>query len=242
MQHASSLPPGTCHPIHRYSGLRKDDFSDLIDTLTSEFAHEIGPARERASSLRYEQWVLAAGGKVRGVDAKPPHHAAHAAGNAGTAAVGSGASAGAALRASKREEEEDKEVVQLKFLQKSNEEQMVKLRKLWNKEPLVLHHYLHKFVFPEHMRTQRQKLSASGQSVGGDMLVGRRVGFSGTPSDLLPREMGACEYETGDDGKMLTTVLDPNVVSWEELPDGWSVEQVGNTTPALVLVSEKNNN
>ena len=62
---------------------------------------------------------------------------------------------------------------------------MEKLRQMWNREPLVLHYYLAKFVFPEHMRTQRYKLSASGQSVGGDMLVGRRVGFSGTPSDLL---------------------------------------------------------
>ena len=120
----------------------------------------------------------------------------------------------------------DLEVVQLKFLQKSNAEQMGKLRRLWNEEPLVLHYYLSKFVFPEHMRTQRLKLSASGQSVGGDMLVGRRVGFSGTPSDLLPKEMGDCDYETGDDGKMLTTVLDLNVMSFEALPDGWSVSQL----------------
>ena len=100
-------------------------------------------------------------------------------------------------------------------------------------------------------RTQVSKLSASGQSVGGDMLVGRRVGFSGTPSDLLPLELGKCEYETGDDGKMLTviprvsfltrreliplchhcffqTVQDPAVVSYELLADKWDV-------PALLL-------
>ena len=92
-------------------------------------------------------------------------------------------------------DDEDNEVVQLKFLQKSNQEQMKKLRGMWGLEPFVLHYYLNKFVFPEHMRTQRTKLSASGQSVGGDMLIGRRVGFSGTPSDLLPKEMGACDYE-----------------------------------------------
>ena len=54
---------------YRYSGLREGDFSDLVDALTSEFAHEIGPARERASSLRYEAWVDAADGTVRGVPA-----------------------------------------------------------------------------------------------------------------------------------------------------------------------------
>ena len=56
------------------------------------------------------------------------------------------------------------------------------------------------------------------------MLVGRRVGFSGTPSDLLPKEMGNCDYETGDDGRMLTTVLNTDVMSHERLPDDWSVE------------------
>ena len=27
----------------------------------------------------------------------------------------------------------------------------------------------------------------------------KRIGFSGTPSDLLPMELGKCDYETGDD-------------------------------------------
>jgi hypothetical protein len=202
---------------YRYSGLRDNDFNDLIDSLTTDFSHEIGPARERPSSLRYESWVAAAGGKVRGVvqqKADIPNAAVDIA-------------AAPVVNPDKpKVEDGDMEVVQLKFLQKSNAEQMAKLRNLWILEPLVLHYYLNKFIFPEHMRTQRSKLSASGQSVGGDMLVKRRVGFSGTPSDLLPREMGACEYETGDDGKMLTTVLDPNVMSYELLGNGWSVEKL----------------
>lgn len=74
------------------------------------------------------------------------------------------------------------------------------------------------------MRSQHTKISASGQAVGGDMLFGRRVGFSGTPSDLLPLELGKCLYETGDDGRMLATVLDTQVASHERLPSGWSVE------------------
>lgn len=44
------------------------------------------------------------------------------------------------------------------------------------------------------------------------------MGFSGTPSDLLPHELGRCDYETGDDGMMLTTVLDRKVTSYELLP------------------------
>lgn len=54
-------------PCCRYSGLRKDDFIDLIDALTSQFSQEIGPARDRDSSLRHESWVYAAGGAIRGL-------------------------------------------------------------------------------------------------------------------------------------------------------------------------------
>ena len=64
------------------------------------------------------------------------------------------------------------------------------------------------------------------QAVGGDMLFGRRVGFSGTPSDLLPVELGQCDYETGDDGKMLSTVLDPGIMGCETLGAGWGVDDV----------------
>lgn len=70
------------------------------------------------------------------------------------------------------------------------------------------------------------KISASGQAVGGDMLVGKRVGFSGTPSDLLPQELGRCDYETGDDGMMLTTCLDRSVASYEYMQDQWTVEML----------------
>ena len=109
----------------------------------------------------------------------------------------------------------DKEVVQLKFLQKSNQEQIDKLFELFRLEPRVIHYYLQKTIFPQHMRSQKLKISASGQAVGGDMLFGRRLGFSGTPSDLLPKELGKCDYETGDDGMMLTTVLNRSVASYE---------------------------
>ena len=33
---------------------------------------------------------------------------------------------------------------------------------------------------------QQMKLSASGQELGGDLLFGRRLGFSGAPSALSP--------------------------------------------------------
>lgn len=103
---------------------------------------------------------------------------------------------------------------------------MDKLYQLIRREPLVIHHYLQSMIFPNYMRSQKLKLSASGQAVGGDMLVGKRVGFSGTPSDLLPEELGRCDYETGDDGMMISTCLDRNVASYEHIASQWNVDHL----------------
>ena len=67
------------------------------------------------------------------------------------------------------------------------------------------------------------KLSANGQDVGGAMLFNRRIAFSGTPSSLLPLEMGDCVYQMGDDAKMLKTLTEPSVVSSYDLPTAWDV-------------------
>ena len=56
------------------------------------------------------------------------------------------------------------------------------------------------------------------------MLFSRRLGFSGTPSDLLPRELGACHFAPGDDARILDTLTQPDVVELRELPDTWSVD------------------
>jgi hypothetical protein len=164
---------------YRYSGLRVDDYNDITDRLTAQFSNEIGPARDRVSSLRHEKWVWAAGGKIRGLKATRD----------GLPWV--------EHENLSDEQLSEKEVVQLKFLQKSNKEQMERLFNLIKLEPSVVHHFLQNMIFPQYMRSQREKISASGQAVGGDMLVMKRVGFSGTPSDLLPQELGRCDYETG---------------------------------------------
>ena len=208
---------------YRYTGMRYEDFVELVDSLTSDFVQEIGPARERPASRRHEAWVLAAGGRIRGISRTEvaPHL------EAACGAAGGAASSGGSDLSSLQPPAPPpggSEVVQLKFLQKSNVEQMEKLYSLWRLEPLAIHYYLTKFIFPAYMLSQKVKLSASGQAVGGDMLVGRRAGFSGTPSDLLPKELGRCDYAVGDDGKMLSTMLDQSVASHELLPVDWSVQ------------------
>ena len=55
------------------------------------------------------------------------------------------------------------------------------------------------------------------------MLFSRRIAFSGTPSSLLPLEMGECVYQQGDDAKMLRALTEPAVVTISQLPNDWSV-------------------
>ena len=44
-------------------------------------------------------------------------------------------------------------------------------------------------VFDQVMRQQVTKLQASGVDLGSNLMFGVRLGFSGTPSDLLPTEL-----------------------------------------------------
>ena len=54
--------------------------------------------------------------------------------------------------------------------------------------PEVILYHLNR-LFPVIMKFQKTKLSASGEDLGGDMLFDVRLGFSGTPSNLLPKSM-----------------------------------------------------
>lgn len=56
----------------------------------------------------------------------------------------------------------------------------------------MIDYYLDTLIFPETMEHRGLKLAANGQDVGGDMLFDVKLGFSGTPSDLLPLELGKC--------------------------------------------------
>ena len=58
------------------------------------------------------------------------------------------------------------------------------------------------------------------------MLFQNRIGFSGTPSDLLPLDLGRCGYERGSEGKMLHVLTDPRVVGTTVVADGWTVKSL----------------
>ena len=122
--------------------------------------------------------------------------------------------------------DDEKVVVPLWLLKQSNDEQMLKLFELLRKQPSTIHWYLENVVFPSYMQHQKLKLSASGQELGGEMLFARRIGFSGTPSDLLPLDLGRCGYERGSDGKMLSVLTDPEVVSVQFEAADWTVQSL----------------
>ena len=119
-----------------------------------------------------------------------------------------------------------KEVWPLRLIDAEDEEQFQIVYNLLHDLPELVHHYLHTFVFPKTAHSAPLKLSASGQDVGGDILADHRVGFSGTPSDLLPLELGSCQYERGSDGAMLSTMCDPQICTVQFVPSRWSVQSL----------------
>jgi hypothetical protein len=58
------------------------------------------------------------------------------------------------------------------------------------------------------------------------MLFKFRIGFSGTPNNLLPLELGQCHYEGGSDGKMLHVLTNNDIVSYEDMPRDWNVQSL----------------
>jgi hypothetical protein len=70
------------------------------------------------------------------------------------------------------------------------------------------------------------KISACGQELGSEMLFPRRIGFSGTPSELLPLELGKCHYEVGSDGKMISFLTSPEIVAATIVKEGWTPETI----------------
>jgi hypothetical protein len=51
---------------YRYGGLRAEDFRSLLQNLREEMQHQYGPYNKRPASERFEVWIKAAGGRVRG--------------------------------------------------------------------------------------------------------------------------------------------------------------------------------
>ena len=207
---------------YRYEGLRRHDLEQILRTIVSMVAREVGKMAERPSSVRWQHWIRLAGGRVRGIMQEEGNvegdtrflpnkfHPAEASTHSGS--------------------DINKDVLNsmwpLHLIDFKDKDQFEVLYSLLRKVPQVVEWYLTNLVFPITMRFQIQKLSSSGQELGGDLVFKQRLGFSGTPSNLIPVEFGACCFEKGDDGKILRTLTSPIIASLDVLEGEWSVTSV----------------
>jgi len=213
---------------YRLEGLRRTDFKQVIQNMIENFVNEAGPPAKRVSARLWAGWVRSTGKRVRG------ERRAEAALNARRRGVQqqAGLTNVGEIRGLAFLEEDtaiglnDDEIWPLQLVDLRDHDQVEELYQLLRKAPPVVEFYLNDFVFPETALHQNLKLSATGQELGGDVLFPNRLGFSGTPSDLLPLELGAPRYEAGSDAKMLAYLTDPQTVSPMKMPSDWNVDKL----------------
>jgi hypothetical protein len=122
--------------------------------------------------------------------------------------------------------EEDDLIWPLHLIDPKDREQNKVIYPLLYKLPHVVMFYLNDIIFPEVLAHQGLKISSCGQELGGDMLFGRRIGFSGTPSDILPQELGSCQYERGSDGRVVHYLTSPSICQFVNIAPGWDVQSL----------------
>jgi hypothetical protein len=119
--------------------------------------------------------------------------------------------------------------------------------------PEVIMYYLNNLVFPTCLDRQRQKLSSCGVDLGlfpsvclsclsaslthsltyslfsslsgSSMLFGVRLGFSGTPSQLLPSDLRPCHFEKGSEAAIVRVLTSPSHVGFERIKE-WTVKSL----------------
>eukprot|EP01059_Diplonema_ambulator_P000956 TRINITY_DN1073_c1_g4_i1.p1 TRINITY_DN1073_c1_g4~~TRINITY_DN1073_c1_g4_i1.p1 ORF type:complete len:4122 (+),score=1331.11 TRINITY_DN1073_c1_g4_i1:86-12451(+) len=116
-------------------------------------------------------------------------------------------------------------VLPLPLFHLNDSKQFKRLYNLVRRVPELIYYYLDHHVYPATMNFQSLKISACGHELGSDLLFGRRAGFSGTPSNLMPIDLGCCEYEPGSDGDIIHTLTSPLVTS-AELKINWSAKSL----------------
>merc|ERR1711865_321395 len=135
-------------------------------------------------------------------------------------------------------EEAPPELLPLELLQVDDPIQLKNVNRLLSHVPETVLFYLDKLVFPSVMEHRTTKLQASGVDLGSDMIFGTRLGFSGTPSDLLPRELRPCHYEQGSEAEIIRVLTSTKHVEFELIEIGWSV----NSLLKNIAGGNKNNN
>ena len=208
---------------YRYNGLRRADFRAALHSLRDRMQDESGPYARRKSCKRFANWIVRAGGRVRGTKRKRKKDSMDLM-DVKTDETKS-SSRGWDV-AALTDDEIFQDVWPLQLLDMTDEKQIDVLHNQLLRSPLVVMYYLTDFVFPETCRHQGLKLSASGQELGSSILFKQRLGFSGTPSDLAPHELGRVQYERGSDGKMIHFLTNQDVVTVTKSERSWNVDTI----------------
>ena len=159
---------------YRYSGLRRKDLQRIVMQLKQDYTRQIGPRIDRPAAVLFRRWLDLA------VEQSPTN-------------------------SPKRWKSKSRSlaVLPLPLFQPTDPVQLNRLFGLVRKLPELLHYFLRNHIFPKTMNFQKLKVSACGHELGSSLLFGSRVGFSGTPSNLLPMDLGECQYEPGSDGRIV---------------------------------------
>jgi hypothetical protein len=216
---------------YRYEGLRKKDFLLLLRHMKDCLEDEGGPYKDRPTFQRFEHWVLTCGKGIRGSKKRPrQNHKFTAPG-----LVLSSEEVAEKERIEKRYKNSvfgkifdlDEDLIwPIQLVDAQDKEQFKVLYPLLFKLPHSVMYYLNDLIFPEVLAYQGLKLSACGQELGGDMLFKKKIGFSGTPSDILPLELGSCQYERGSDGKVVHFLTSTEIVSISQIPPQWDARSI----------------
>eukprot|EP01061_Rhynchopus_euleeides_P041314 TRINITY_DN7171_c0_g2_i1.p1 TRINITY_DN7171_c0_g2~~TRINITY_DN7171_c0_g2_i1.p1 ORF type:complete len:2989 (+),score=1239.68 TRINITY_DN7171_c0_g2_i1:95-8968(+) len=212
---------------YRMLGLRYDNFVEMLKHMKMEMREEAStPHHQRRHCQMYVSWVKSEEGRVRGFSwdgtylfgkkdaAEPPRRLSDTFSDDDTL--------DAPVTADDDDDELRSSVWPLEAVDTSDSDQLQFLFGLLGGSPLAVKYFLTQLVFPEVLDKSPQTLTASAQELAGRPLAATRLGFSGTPNDLLPRSMGRCHYAEGDDGRVLDVLTDPSIISTYVLPDGWS--------------------
>jgi len=211
---------------YRHQSLRMMDFTQVMKDLRERMEEEHGPYMKRPACQTFIKWVHLSGGRVRGT-MRRGGMTVTADGGAEEPMRGRVPAHGAD---NSSDDDDDADPIDdiwpLQLIDLRDEFVMGVLFRLLRALPHIIEMYLHDFIFPLTMEHQGIKLTSNGQDLGGNMLFENSLGFSGTPSDLLPLELGDCQYEAGTDGKVISFLTDTEITSHEVLPLDWTVESV----------------
>jgi len=211
---------------YRYEGLRRQDVKVLLTHLKQSFNAQTGPKSQRPDFVRFEEW-LAGGDSATPSSTRPAPHQYHGSAHStasrdGAGGVGGSSSSSSSLFGSRVSNAGHgagasqgayyRDVPSLEFLQPSDESQLAKAWQVLHRHPATIAYFLFRHVFPACSKYQRSKLQASGQDVGSAALFRVRLGFSGTPSSLLPSDLGDVQFEPGSEGKVVHYLSAPSVV------------------------------